>query len=410
MSVFDTSVTASATLPTWFSDAQKSIATSGKTVYDAATPFSNTATASMSRDLFGTPSTQTYGMQPPNTGGSSADSMGGYAPPGTGGGMRPVGGFNQGPKTEDDWNRFSAMARFAPGTDMEVAKADFLAGSQFGGGGGAIPPGLDDSGYGGPGRPGYDVGPDGNIIGGISDPYMPQPTGGGLPTSSNPFKTAMDTLQGVATGAANPFLANGDPNKQTALGGLFAAQNARLDQILPGLTSQAGAGGIGGGNFGSLRGQTAVNTARAGALTTLAEQQNKAALDAQNYAIMAAKGVGDVGSQYSTSAINTGKEEMGADLNQLAKYSDIINAMGPTMDKTTTTTTKGSSYENLLKGLTAAGQAGVSIDKLLKGKTGLGWLDDIMKAGPNPETTGGSVVDGTYTDPDTGITYDVGGA
>lgn len=300
MSVFDTSVTASATLPTWFSDAQKAIGTTGKTVYDAATPFSNTATASMSKDLFGTPSTQTYGMTAPDT--------------------------------------------------------------------------------------------------------------GNLPTSSNPFMTAMDTLQGVASGAANPFLSTGAPNTQTALGGLFAAQNAKLDQILPGLTSQVGAGGIGGGNFGSLRGQTAVNTARAGALTTLAEQQNKAALDAQGYAINAAKGVGDVGSQYSTSAINTGKEEMGADLNQLIKYSDLINAMGPTMDKTTTTTTKGSSYENLLKGLTAAGQAGVSIDKILKGNTGLGWLDDIMKAGPNTETTGGSVVGGTYTDPETGITYDVGGA
>jgi hypothetical protein len=150
---------------------------------------------------------------------------------------------------------------------------------------------------------------------------------------------------------------------------------------LPGLTSQVGAGGIGGGNFGSLRGQTAVNSARAGALTTLAEQQNKAALDAQGYAINAAKGVGDVGSQYSTSAINTGKEEMGADLNQLAKYSDLINAMGPTMDKTTTTTTKGSTYENLLKGLQAAGAAGVSIDKILGGNSGLSWLDDIMKSG-----------------------------
>jgi hypothetical protein len=315
MSVFDTSVTASATLPTWFSDAQKEIGTTAKTVYDAATPFSNTATASMSKDLFGTPSTQTYGMKAPNSGG---------------------------PRTEDDWNTFSSMALYAPGTDMAKAKADFLAGGQGGGGGGDR---------------------------------------GGLPTSSNPFMTAMDTLQGVASGAANPFLSTGAPNTQTALGGLFAAQNAKLDQILPGLTSQVGAGGIGGGNFGSLRGQTAVNTARAGALTTLAEQQNKAALDAQGYAINAAKGVGDVGSQYSTSAINTGKEEMGADLNQLAKYSDLINAMGPTMDKTTTTTTKGSTYENLLKGLQAAGAAGVSIDKILGGNSGLSWLDDIMKSG-----------------------------
>jgi hypothetical protein len=37
-------------------------------------------------------------------------------------------GFNQGPRTEDDWKMFSARALFAPNTDMAVAKAQFLAG------------------------------------------------------------------------------------------------------------------------------------------------------------------------------------------------------------------------------------------------------------------------------------------
>jgi hypothetical protein len=37
---------------------------------------------------------------------------------------------NLAPKTEADWNIFSSMARFAPGTDMEKAKADFLSGNQ----------------------------------------------------------------------------------------------------------------------------------------------------------------------------------------------------------------------------------------------------------------------------------------
>jgi len=35
---------------------------------------------------------------------------------------------NQGPKTEADWNKFASMASFAPNTDMEAAKAQFLAG------------------------------------------------------------------------------------------------------------------------------------------------------------------------------------------------------------------------------------------------------------------------------------------
>jgi hypothetical protein len=40
-------------------------------------------------------------------------------------------GFNQGPKTEDDWNRFSSMARFASGTDMAAEKANFMSGGGF---------------------------------------------------------------------------------------------------------------------------------------------------------------------------------------------------------------------------------------------------------------------------------------
>lgn len=361
MSVFDTSVTTTATLPTWFSDAQKAISTTGKTVYDAATPFSSTAGASMSKDLFGTPSQQTYGMQPPNAVSEPAWTQqpdGTYAP--------SFGDYGGG--TPPQWS--------APGSGSDVdAFGEPYAGR------GSLANDMRET----------DI--NGNLIGGGGPGFAgvgAPPPGGGLPTSSNPFMTAMQTLQGVATGAANPFLANGDPNKQTALGGLFAAQNAKLNQILPEITANTGAGGIGGGNFGSLRGQTAVNTARAGALTTLAEQQNKAALDAQNYAIQAARGVGDVGSQYSTAALNTTDREMNAGLNQLAKYSDIINAMGPTMDKTTNVVTKGSSYENLLKGLDVIGTSGDALNKILKGKSGYDWLDKIT----NP--TGGNDADSIY--------------
>jgi len=354
MGVFDTSVKTDATLPTWFTDAQKASATTGKTVYDSATPFSGTAGATMSKDLFGTPSqpniTGTTGNSGENGGASwSSSSLAGA------GDMPAYASGNQmdpsmrGPHTEEDWNRLQSTAFFGPGADMDKIKADYLSGTMGAGGGSDTP-----------------------NAGGL-------PSAPSTPSASNPFMTAMGTLQSVASGAANPWLENGDPNTKTALGGLFSAQNAKLNQILPEIAAQTGAGGIGGGNFGSLRGQTAVNTARAGALTTLAEQQNKAALDAQNYAIQAAKGVGDVGSQYSTSALNTSDAAMNSDINQWGKYSNIINAMGPNTDKSTTVTTKGSSYENLLKGLTAAGAAGVSIDKILAGNTGLGWLDNLMK-------------------------------
>jgi len=82
--------------------------------------------------------------------------------------------------------------------------------------------------------------------------------------TKNPFTTAISGLQTAQTANANPFLPTGAPNTATPLGGLFAAQNARLDQILPELTAQVGAGGIGTGNYGSLRGQTATNTASVG--------------------------------------------------------------------------------------------------------------------------------------------------
>jgi hypothetical protein len=162
------------------------------------------------------------------------------------------------------------------------------------------------------------------------------------------------------------------------LGGLFAAQNAKLDQILPQLTSQAGAGGIATGNYGSLRGQTAVDTARAGALTTLAEQQNKAYMDAMQQSIQAGQALGNVGSQYGTTGINVANMEMMGGLPTLAKYSDIINNMGANIDKTSGVVNQGSSYENLLKGLNAAGTAGAAWDKISGGNTGLKWLDKIL--------------------------------
>jgi hypothetical protein len=163
------------------------------------------------------------------------------------------------------------------------------------------------------------------------------------------------------------------------LGGLFASQNAKLDQILPQITAQAGAGGIGTGNYGSLRGQTATETARAGALTTLAELQNKAYMDAMQQSIQAGQALGNVGAQYGTTAVNTANQEMMGGLPALAKYGDIINNMGPTTDKSVATVGKGSPYENLLKTFNAAGTAGMAWDKLASGKTGLSWLDKILE-------------------------------
>jgi hypothetical protein len=220
-----------------------------------------------------------------------------------------------------------------------------------------------------------------------------------LGATTNPFTTAMGTLQTVASGAANPWNANGTPNTNTALGGLFTAQNAKLDQILPQVIAKEGAAGIGGGNFGSLRGQTATNTARAGALTTLAEQQNQAMLNAQSQATQAALGVGNVGSQYGTTALNTSNQQMLGDLTAQAKYADILNQLGTTMPKTATETTKGSSYDNALKTMGALfgsqGLTASAMDAITKAGGGLDWLKGIV----SPVTNTYADAEAYYADP-----------
>lgn len=208
--------------------------------------------------------------------------------------------------------------------------------------------------------------------------------------TANPFTTAISGLQASQTANANPFLQTGAPNTASPLGALFAAQNAKLDQILPDLTSQVGAGGIATGNMGSLRGQTAMNTARAGALTTLAEQQNKAALEAGAQSIQAGQALGNVGSQYGTTNVNVANQEMMGGLPTLAKYSDIINNMGANIDKTTGTQSSKGDYANFLAGLTAIGGGGQALTEVLKGNSSYGWLNDLMKNGPAGVNFGGS--------------------
>ena len=196
--------------------------------------------------------------------------------------------------------------------------------------------------------------------------------------TANPFTTAISGLQTAQSANLNPFLSTGAPDTSTPLGALFASQNAKLDQLLPQITSQVGAGGIGTGNYNSLRGQTATETARAGALTSLNEQQNKALMDAMGQSIQAGNVLGNVGAQYGTTALNTATQEMMGGLPALSKYSDIINAMGPTTNRTATEVTQGSDYENLLKGLNAAYSGGMAWDKISSGNTGLKWLDKIL--------------------------------
>lgn len=207
----------------------------------------------------------------------------------------------------------------------------------------------------------------------------------------NPFTQAMGTLNQVAQGAAaSPWLPSGETNPASPLGQLFEAQNKQLNQILPAVTAKEGAAGIGGGNYGSLRGMTATDTARAGALNTLATAQNKAALDAMTQATQAAIGEGQVGTQYGTTGINLGNYQMSGGLPALAKYSDIINAMGPNTDKTSVAKSNAGLSNNLAAAGNLLQTLGNTAGNFVQGNTGIGWLDQLLAGNGSGGTYTGS--------------------
>jgi hypothetical protein len=160
---------------------------------------------------------------------------------------------------------------------------------------------------------------------------------------NNPFTNATSTLQSIASGAANPWLVDQTtgavtPNTNTALGGLFAAQNQQLNRALPTTLAPTEALGIGSGNFGSLRGQTAVDTAKAKAFTDLFAQQNQAALNNQQTGVSAAANAGNVTQQGITNAMNVGQTQMTAPFTSTANLGNILASINvPSTVKTTQT-------------------------------------------------------------------------
>jgi len=153
-----------------------------------------------------------------------------------------------------------------------------------------------------------------------------------LQGANNPFTQAQSSLNTIASGAANPWItdpATGQvtPNTQTALGGLFQAQNQQLNQLLPTTIAPAQAAGIGSGGFGGLRGQTAVNTAKTNALSTLQAQQMQAALQNQQTGASAAGALGNVGAQGITSGLTTGAAQMNAPFQGATNYANLINSI-----------------------------------------------------------------------------------
>jgi len=149
---------------------------------------------------------------------------------------------------------------------------------------------------------------------------------------NNPFTQAQGTLQQISSGAANPWITDPTtgavtPDTSTAMGGLFQAENQQLNQLMPNYTAPAQANAIGSGNFGSLRGQTAVDKAKGDAFSTLMAQQMQSALSNQQTGSTAAANLGNVGQQGINANMNVGLEQMNAPFQTAGNQASLLGTL-----------------------------------------------------------------------------------
>jgi hypothetical protein len=237
--------------------------------------------------------------------------------------------------------------------------------------------------------------------------------------ATNPFNQAQSTLNQIGSGAANPWITNAatgqvSPNTNTAMGGLFQAQNQQLNQLLPNYTAPITGANVASGNFGSLRGETALNKARADAFAQLLPAQMQAALQNQQTGVQAATGQGQVGSQGVTSMTNLGQAQQSDPLFAASALGKIVGGINaPT---TVSNTTQLSPLNQIGSIASALGGSISGTDKLLKQMGVEGGLSQYLKrAGINiggggggggtlPPSTGDNPDSGDYNGVDYGNT------
>jgi hypothetical protein len=187
--------------------------------------------------------------------------------------------------------------------------------------------------------------------------------------ATNPFMQAQGTLNQIGSGAANPWITDAatgqvSPNTNTAMGGLFQAQNQQLNQLMPQYTAPVTGANVASGNFGSLRGETAMNKARADAFAQLLPAQMQAALQNQQTGVQAATGQGQVGSQGVTSMTNLGQAQQSDPLFAASALGKIVGGINaPT---TVSNTTQLSPLNQIGSIVSALGGSISGTDKLLK--------------------------------------------
>jgi hypothetical protein len=151
------------------------------------------------------------------------------------------------------------------------------------------------------------------------------------PGAANPFTQAQSSLQQISSGAANPWITDSSgyiaPNTNTAMGGLFAAQNQQLEQMMPNYTAPVQGANIASGNFGSLRGQTAYNKAMGDAMAELNSKQMQAALQNQQTGVQGAAQLGNVTQQGINAAMNVGQAQQNAPFTNVGNLASLLGTV-----------------------------------------------------------------------------------
>jgi len=152
-----------------------------------------------------------------------------------------------------------------------------------------------------------------------------------LSQPNNAFQQAAGSAQTIASGAANPWITSPTgqvtPNTQTALGGLFQAQNQQLNQLMPNITAPVTGASIGSGQFGSLRGQTAENKAMADAQAQLFAQQMDAALKNQATGVNAASTAGNLAQQDIKNLLEVGQYQQASPFTNVANLGKVLGGI-----------------------------------------------------------------------------------
>jgi len=221
---------------------------------------------------------------------------------------------------------------------------------------------------------------------------------------NNPFTQSQSTLNTIASGAANPWITNPNgtitPNTNTALGGLAASEQQMLAQSLPQIADQAGAGGTSSGQFGSLRSQTARDTAIANANATMNTALNTAALNNQATGVNAATGESQSGAQGTAAETTLGQAQQASPLTATAQLANILGTIQAPTTVTNTTNVSPLSLLNSLSQYASAnpGAIGANLINSIGSSLGLSGLGNTTAPTANGINTTVNAPTGGLTD------------